>query len=266
MEKLLTKNKDCNISNSLPSFSGKTFVVGKFSLYNKEKELSKPKTLLDCVKYFSKVNDVEQDLVGISFGFENIVLNEELSDKKVRHLAEELAIAIDNNCVWRIKDLKKEYGNLKEFSLAKDFLNKKCKEVWNVFDSKIKNIPHEAMKALGITNKPDLETILGDSVRFYEKDGGNSTARIIASILSNENLDYSISDVHKFLKLAYKKEKFNCNLTTIEYLITSQNYDKYKLFDLGVGKLSIYKTYKGLSFKNKCRFIFNNLRNLKKSA
>ncbi len=266
MEKLLTKNKDCNISNSLPSFSGKTFVVGKFSLYNKEKELSKPKTLLDCVKYFSKVNDVEQDLVAISFGFENIVLNEELSDKKVRHLAEELAIAIDNNCVWRVKDLKKEYGNLKEFSLAKDFLNKKCKEVWNVFDSKIKNIPHEAMKALGITNKPDLETILGDSVRFYEKDGGNSTARIIASILSNENLDYSISDVHKFLKLAHEKEKFNCNLTTIEYLITSQNYDKYKLFDLGVGKLSIYKTYKGLSFKNKCRFIFNNLRNLKKSA
>lgn len=266
MEKLLTKNKDCNISNSLPSFSGKTFVVGKFSLYNKEKELSKPKTLLDCVKYFSKVNDVEQDLVGISFGFENIVLNEELSDKKVRHFAEELAVAIDNNCVWRVKDLKKEYGNLKEFSLAKDFLNKKCKEVWNVFDSKIKNIPHEAMKALSITNKPDLETILGDSVRFYEKDGGNSTARIIASILSNENLDYSISDVHKFLKLAHEKEKFNCNLTTIEYLITSQNYDKYKLFDLGVGKLSIYKTYKGLSFKNKCRFIFNNLRNLKKSA
>ena len=266
MEKLLTKNKDCNISNSLPSFSGKTFVVGKFSLYNKEKELSKPKTLLDCVKYFSKVNDVEQDLVGISFGFENIVLNEELSDKKVRHLAEELAIAIDNNCVWRVKDLKKEYGNLKEFSLAKDFLNKKCKEVWNVFDSKIKNIPHEAMKALGITNKPNLETILGDSVRFYEKDGGNSTARIIASILSNKNLDYSISDIHKFLKLAHEKEKFNCNLTTIEYLITSQNYDKYKLFDLGVGKLSIYKTYKGLSFKNKCRFIFNNLRNLKKSA
>lgn len=266
MEKLLTKNKDCNISNSLPSFSGKTFVVGKFSLYNKEKELSKPKTLLDCVKYFSKVNDVEQDLVGISFGFENIVLNEELSDKKVRHFAEELAVAIDNNCVWRVKDLKKEYGNLKEFSLAKDFLNKKCKEVWNVFDSKIKNIPHEAMKALGITNKPDLETILGDSVRFYEKDGGNSTARIIASILSNENLDYSISDVHKFLKLAHEKEKFNCNLTTIEYLITSQNYDKYKLFDLGVGKLSIYKTYKGLSFKNKCRFIFNNSRNLKKSA
>lgn len=266
MEKLLTKNKDCNISNSLPSFSGKTFVVGKFSLYNKEKELSKPKTLLDCVKYFSKVNDVEQDLVGISFGFENIILNEELSDKKVRHFAEELAVAIDNNYVWRVKDLKKEYGNLKEFSLAKDFLNKKCKEVWNVFDSKIKNIPHEAMKALGITNKPDLETILGDSVRFYEKDGGNSTARIIASILSNENLDYSISDVHKFLKLAHEKEKFNCNLTTIEYLITSQNYDKYKLFDLGVGKLSIYKTYKGLSFKNKCRFIFNNLRNLKKSA
>lgn len=266
MEKLLTKNKDCNISNSLPSFSGKTFVVGKFSLYNKEKELSKPKTLLDCVKYFSKVNDVKQDLVGISFGFENIVLNEELSDKKVRHFAEELAVAIDNNCVWRVKDLKKEYGNLKEFSLAKDFLNKKCKEVWNVFDSKIKNIPHEAMKALGITNKPDLETILGDSVRFYEKDGGNSTARIIASILSNENLDYLISDVHKFLKLAHEKEKFNCNLTTIEYLITSQNYDKYKLFDLGVGKLSIYKTYKGLSFKNKCRFIFNNLRNLKKSA
>lgn len=265
MEKLLTKNKDCNISNSLPAFGGKTFTVGIFPLY-KEKEVAKPKTLLESVKYFSKVNDVEQDLVGISFGFDNIVLNEELSDKKVRHLAEELAIAIDNNCVWRVKDLKKEYGNLKEFSLAKNFLNKKCKEVWNVFDSKVKNIPHEAMKALGITNKPNLETILGDSVRFYEKDGGNSTARIIASILSNENLDYSISDIHKFLKLYNEKEKFSCNLKTIEYLISSQNYDKYKLFDLGVGKLSIYKVYKGLSFKNKCRFIFNNLRNLKKSA
>ena len=265
MEKLLTKNKDYNISNSLLAFSGKTFTVGIFPLC-KEKEIEKPKTLLDSVKYFSKVNDVEQDLVGISFGFENIVLNEELSDKKVRHLAEELAVAIDNNCVWRVKDLKKEYGNLKEFSLAKDFLNKKCKEVWNVCDSKIKNIPHDAMKALGITNKPNLETLLGDSVRFYEKDGGNSTAKIIASILDNENLDYSMSDIHKFLKFYNEKEKFNCNLKTIEYLISSQNYDKYRLFDLGVGKFSIYKVYKGLSFKNKCRFIFNNLRNLKKSA
>ena len=265
MEKLLTKNKECNISNSLPVFSGKTFIVEKFPFY-KEKEIAKPKTLLDCVKYFSKVNDVEQDLVGISFGFDNIILNEELSDKKVRHLAEELAVAIDNNCVWRVKDLKKEYGQLKEFSLAKDFLNKKCKEVWNVFDTRVKNIPHNSMKALGITNKPDLESILGDSVRFYEKDGGNSTSRIIATILNNENLDYTISDIHKFLKLHHEKEKFNCNPKTIEYLISSQNYDKYKLFDLGVGKLSIYKTYKGLSFKNKCRFIFNNLRNLKKSA
>ena len=60
--------------------------------------------------------------------------------------------------------------------------------------------------------------------------------------------------------------KFNCNPKTIEYLISSQNYDKYKLFDLGVGKISIYKVYKGLSFKNKCRFIFNNLRNFKKVA
>ena len=84
MEKLLTKNKECNISNSLPVFSGKTFIVKKFPFY-KEKEIAKPKTLLDCVKYFSKVNDVEQDLVGISFGFDNIILNEELSDKKVRH-------------------------------------------------------------------------------------------------------------------------------------------------------------------------------------
>lgn len=265
MEKLLTKKKDCNISNSMPTLAGKSFAIGAFPLY-REKEIPKPKTLLESVKYFCKVNDVEQDLVGISFGFDNIVLNEELSDKKVRHLAEELAVAIDNNCVWRVKDLKKEYGNLKEFSSAKDFLNKKCKEVWNVFDSKVKNIPHEAMKALGITNKPDLETILGDSVRFYEKDGGNSTARIIASILSNENLDYSISDVHKFLKNYHDKEKFICNLKTIEYLMTFQNYDKYRLFDLGVGKLSIYKVYKGLSLKNKCRFIFNNLRNLKKSA
>lgn len=265
MEKLLTKNKDYNISNSLPAFSGKTFAVGGFSLY-KEKEVEKPKTLLESVKYFSKVNDVEQDLVGISFGFDNIILNEELSDKKVRHLAEELAVAIDNNCVWRVKDLKKEYGSTKEFSLAKDFLNKKCKEVWNVLDLKAKNIPHEAMKTLGITNKPDLEVLLGDSVRFYEKDGGNSTARIIATILSNENLDYSIGDIHKFLKLYHEKEKFSCNLKTIEYLISSQNYDKYKLFDLGVGKLSIYKVYKGLSFKNKCKFIFNNLRNFKKVA
>ena len=113
---------------------------------------------------------------------------------------------------------------------------KSAKEIWNVFENKntLIKLPKEAMKALGITNQPSLEFLLGNSIRYYEKDGGNTTSVTIYSILNNKNLDYTIEDVHKFLRTAAIKEKLNFNLNTVKYLITEQNYTKLNLQDLGV--------------------------------
>lgn len=113
-------------------------------------------TLTECVKYFSKINDIENNLSGVSFGFTNYSLNDEMSSQKVRKIALMLAKAIDENSVEKIKELKKQYGHEREFATAKKFLDKKCKEIWDVFEfKKIKlKIPHAAMKSLGITNQP----------------------------------------------------------------------------------------------------------------
>lgn len=262
MEKLLTQFSDYNAleNESVFDFS----LIPSKALITLEKHQS-PKTLSACVSYLNKLNDIEQDLLGNSFIFGNVVLNEELSNKKVRYIAEELAAAIDSNCVWRIKELKKEYGYEEEFIEAKKFLNKKCKEVWNVYKTtdKILNVPQEAMRTLGITNQPDLETILGNSVRYYEKDGGNSTAGIINSILNNKNLDYTMKDIHQFLKNKYKTERCHYNFYTTRYLIVQHKYNNEELCDLGIEKSTIEKVFQDLSLFEKCKFIFKNLKNVK---
>ena len=96
----------------------------------------------------------------------------------------------------------------KEFVKAKDFLNKKCKEVWDVFENKNTklNLPYEAMKTLGITNQPSLETLLADSLKYYEKDNGSTTVDVILSILANENINYTFDDVYEYLKKNNKKQ------------------------------------------------------------
>lgn len=259
MGKLLTEMLDSNVSDA---FLVKDVQIKLPVLNFSAKRFSKPQTMTDCVQYLCKTNDIEQELAGIRFGFKDIVVNDELSNSKVRYIAQELAIAIDKNSVTRVKELKSEFGNDKEFVLAKKFLNNKCKEVWNVFDSKnVKlNLPYDAMKSLGITNQPTLEFLLGDSVRFYEKDGGDSTARIIKTILDNKNLSYTAEDIHNFLKTVHDKEKCNYNLKTVSYLIDKQNYDEIKLKELGVCKNDIRKSFGNLTVCSISKYAIRNLK------
>lgn len=255
MEKLLTEISGCNTSGTIFSDNENiTSPVINFAL----KKSRKPKTLSDCVQYLSKINDIEQDLTGICFGFENVVLNDELSDKKVRFIAQKLASAIDSNSVDIVRQLKKEFYNDKEFLIAKKFLDKKCKGIWNVFDSKTKilDVPYEAMRVLGITNIPTLDFILGNSVRFYEKDGGSSTAEIINSVLNNKNMPYTILDIHKYLEELARKEKCRFNEKTVYYLITVQMYDSHKLEELKIEKSVINKVYRTMPFFEKVKYTF----------
>lgn len=255
------------MENLLAEISGNNFVGEIFS--NTERYTSptvdfclkretKPKSLTSCIQYLSKINDVENDLSGISFGFQNIIINDELSNKKVRQIALELAEAIDKNADNKVKELKIKYGNEKEFTTAKKFLNQKCKEVWDVFNSKNKklNIPYKAMKALGITNQPSLEFLLANSLNFYEKNNTNATSQIISNILNNENLTYKIEEIHTYLKKSYEKDCVKCNLKTVEYLITKQNYDKQKLEEIGIEK----DILKELSLKTKFKYLSNTAR------
>ena len=254
MEKLLTEIFDIS-DNTFSINENVTSPFVSVPLRNNQK-----KTLTECVKYLSKLNDVERDLTG-SFSFNNIVLNDELSDKKVRYLAHELACAIDENSVEKVRTLKKEYGNLKEFLTAKKFLDKNCKDIWNVFESKNKTlkVPKEAMKVLGISNVPSLDVILGNSVRYYEKDGGNSTAVIISNILKNNNLDYSIDDIHLYLKTVSQKEQLKYNAKTVKYLITEHKYNAKKLYDLGVEKSVIDNVFKSLRIVDKLKYMYRNI-------
>ncbi len=47
--------------------------------------------------------------------------------------------AIDKDSVNDIKYLKSKYGAEKEFKAAKEYLNRKAKEVWDVFENRNKN-------------------------------------------------------------------------------------------------------------------------------
>ena len=124
MGKMLTEMFDLNISDAVFSKNENTMLQTiDFSIRKKKQQ-----TLADCVRYFCKINAVENDLTGICFGFDNVVLNEELSNAKVRYIAQELADAIDKNSVSRIKELKYEFGKDIEFATAKNFLNKKFKK------------------------------------------------------------------------------------------------------------------------------------------
>ncbi|MBR1424535.1 hypothetical protein IJ579_03120 [bacterium] len=213
---------------------------------------TKPKTLTSCTQALTKtVSD-------LWCGFGNFAFNTELCEKKVRQIAQKLALAIDENSVERVKLLKQEYGKNDEFVQAKKFLNEKCKQVWNVFEP-YNNIPYEAMKALGITNQPTLDDLLGNSVRFFEKDNGKTTANIINSILNNPRINYTIEDIHRYLADMNFKENCKYNKETIKYLIVKQNYDDMKLEELGVNKTEFNSVLKILPFKYKAKNFAQNL-------
>jgi len=209
-------------------------------------ENSAQKTLTSCV---CCSNPVKNNPYGAFFN------DESLYDNLERAITTELAKALDNNSVEKIKYLKNKYGHLKEFKNAKEFLNRKCKEIWNVYDD-VKNLPKDAMRCLGITNQPDLDFILSDSLKYYEKDNSDTTSYIISSALKNKNLSYTIDDIHKYLKEMNKKSDCKYNFKTVRYLIQEQNYTKEKLADLGIEKETLEQALKSLPLKYRLKYLF----------
>ena len=206
-----------------------------------------PKTLFDSVKYLTKNSDSS-----IYFSYSS---NDDLKDRKVRIIAQELAKAVDKNSVEEIKSLKKEYGECEEFVRAKKFLNNKCKEIWNVYDSKLVTVPFEAMKMLGISNKPSLDFLLGNSIRYFERDNGYTTVSIIKSILNNRNFDYTKSEIFDYLVFMHKKEKCQYNLNTAKYLVESLNFTFSELKEIGYQKETAKKIFHVLDIRHKTRFL-----------
>ena len=100
MEKLLTEHSDYNLFGDVSAILEKNISPVLNFAINKRKV---PKTLTECVKYFSKINDIENNLSGVSFGFTNYSLNDEMSSQEVRKIALMLAKAIDENSVEKIK-------------------------------------------------------------------------------------------------------------------------------------------------------------------
>lgn len=190
------------------------------------------------------------------YGSIALYTEEGLYDKLERIIAQKLASAIDQNSPYKIKQLKEEYGHLEEFANAKKLLNQKSKEVWNVY-KKQKSVPKDAMKALGITNCPDLDSLLYTCIKYFEQDGKNTTAIVIDSILNNENMSYTIDDIHKYLETMHKNKGIKYNNNTIRYLIYKYHYDKEKLAALGISKETLDKVLKDLPLKIRLKFLFN---------
>lgn len=201
-------------------------------------------------------------------GFLGVITDEELSDKTVRKIVLELSRAIDKDSVEEIKFLKAEYGNKKEFAIAKRFLDKKCKKVWDVFASKNKkiNVPKNAMKFLGITNQPSLEFLLGDSLKFFEKDNGSTTVDIIMSILNNKNLSYDFEDIHKFLKNSYQKGQCKYNLITVSYLAQQLDYNRHELERLGIDDKTLKHVFNSLTLEEKTKVVWKKFKSLVQSG
>lgn len=166
---------------------------------------------------------------------------DELYDLQTRIIAQELAQAINKNAVDEIKKLKQKYADCEEFVKARKFLDQKCKTTWNVFDAEKQILPAAAMKSLGITNQPTLDFLLGDSVRYFEKTNGSTTAQIIQKILDNKNLIYEICDIHNYLANLHKKEKIKYNINTALYLVKKHNYNKQNLAKLGISEKDVLK-------------------------
>ncbi len=250
MEKVFAGQNDCNIFDEV--FSNEN-ILTDFVDFSGQKS-GKTKTLVSQIKYLNSSNT----FINSNFGI--LSINDELSDKKIRQIAYELALAIDKNSVSAVKQLKSKYGQEKEFLKAKEFLNQRCKEVWDVFENKeFKTCPpHEAMKVLGITNHPSLDFLLENSLNYFEKDNGSTTVSIILSILNNKNLNYSFDDIYNFLKTKHQKEQCKYNLITVSYLASKLDFNKEKLYPLGVEQQVLNDIYKSLPLKDKLKYFFKN--------
>lgn len=210
------------------------------------------KSLSSCVSLLTSMSRCDF-LSYVSF-------EEELYDKLTFDLIVKLAKAVDTNNVIKIRQLKVQYGNTKEFANAKDFLNDKCKKVWNVLDSKNiqLKVPHDAMKTLGISNQPTLDFLLKNSIEFLEKDSASTTVKIINSILENKNIKYDIEDTYSYLKTMYKQKSYKYNLITLTYMLKKLGYDKSKIIELGANKQLLKNAFKRLNFVEKVKYIYVN--------
>ncbi len=257
MEKVLAGKINCDIFDEIFAQNG-NIIEGVSPQITKR--TSGLKTLSSCIKYFDCINDIHNSDYVLYNGVKNVCLNEVLSDKKTRKIAYELALAVDKNSVTEIKKIKSEYGTTKEFACAKEFLNKQCKQIWDVYENKTvkMNLPLDAMKALGITNRPDLDFLLLNSLKYYEKDNGSTTVNIISSILNNPNLNYSFEDIYAYLKMYYHKNSCKYNLKTVSYLIYKLDYSKSALTDLGVEENTIKQVVRNLPLKDRLIFLIKN--------
>ena len=142
MEKLLTEHSDYNLFGDVSAILEKNISPVLDFAINKRKV---PKTLTECVKYFSKINDIENNLSGISFGFTNYSLNDEMSSQKVRKIALMLAKAIDENSVEKIKELKYLLATIKNYLSEKTNYDNEIRQL--SFDTTVtstkKNQPKE---------------------------------------------------------------------------------------------------------------------------
>ncbi len=188
----------------------------------------------------------------------NLLLNDELSNRKVYNIALKLAKAIDRNSSNDIKFLKNQYGSTKEFALAKDFLNRKCKQIWDVFEKNFEteNVPYEAMKTLGISNKQPIDFYLENFLKYFEKDGGTTTVDIINSLIKNPYSGYKFEDICEFFKS--NKGKYSFNQNTITYLAKKLNYNRKELLKLGIEKSDLRVFYKNLPLLKKIQICIMN--------
>ena len=199
--------------------------------------------------------------------FNNNIINCEFSDKLTYEIARKLAIAIDKNSTDEIKLLKSKYGKLPQFTSAKDFLNRKCKILWDVIENKSKKmkLPYDAMKTLGISNMPDLSYMLDYSIKYYEKNNGKTTSEIINSILNNPNLDYTFNDIFEYLVKQKNKLNIDYSITTLKYVLINTEFNTDKSIKIGITRNKLYKIYKQFSFKDRVKnlpkfiFLFFNI-------
>ena len=189
----------------------------------------------------------------------NLLLNDELSNRKIYNITLKLARALDENSSNDIKYLKNQYGSTKEFITAKEFLNRKCKQIWDTFEKDFDpdKVPYEAMKTLGISNKQPLEFYLDDFLKYFEKDGGTTTVDIINSLTQNKYSGYEFKDICNYLKTNRQKYKFNQK--TISYLAEKLDYNQKELLKLGIEKSELKYFYKNLPILRKLQIFTKNL-------
>lgn len=239
-------DKQFNIDNMPSGFNSGMFLDGAFC----KKQFP---TLVSSLNYIEKINPY----AGYNFGI--LQIEENLRDEKLRSIILELAKAIDANSELEVKRIKTKYADTKEFAQAKAFLDRKVKEIWNVFDNKntALKLPKSAMRTLGISNQPSLDFLFEDTLKYFEQENSATTVDVIKSVLNNVNLDYSFDDILKYLKSMHEKRVFDYNFHTAKFLSQQLNFDKNKLNNLGITKDKVDEVFGTLSFSEKIRCVFN---------